>query len=133
LAESLREAGIEYAWRKDLGGWRRARPDSPHTALESAGFRGYADHMDTDEFDQALRWLMDRAAAEPTAFLCAESLWWRCHRRMVADALTARGWTVLHLMDGGRTEPHVVHPAARLVGERVIYDVAQPEQQSLSD
>ena len=101
LAASLNDIGIEYVWRKDLGGWRKPAPGSPHTALESAAFRGYADHMDGEEFGAALEWLMDRAHEGPTAFLCAESLWWRCHRRMIADALLARGWTVLHLLGSG--------------------------------
>ncbi|HJP65927.1 MAG TPA: DUF488 domain-containing protein, partial [Actinomycetota bacterium] len=94
LAGSLAGSGIDYTWRKDLGGWRRPVPDSPHTALQAAGFRGYADYMDTAEFEAALRWLTGAASQRATAFLCAESLWWRCHRRMIADALMARGWTV---------------------------------------
>jgi uncharacterized protein (DUF488 family) len=124
LSETLESHGIAYVWRKDLGGWRKPRPDSPHVALKSAAFRGYADHMDTEEFERAVAWLTGTAATTPTAFMCAETLWWRCHRRMIADALMARGVEVLHLMPGGREEPHRLHPAARLDGLRVVYDVS---------
>jgi uncharacterized protein (DUF488 family) len=130
LAETLKRTGIEYVWRQDLGGWRKPRPDSRHVALRSPGFRGYADHMETEEFDRALTWLIGSSADQPTAFMCAETLWWRCHRRMIADALLGRGVEVVHLM-GSRTEPHRLHPAARLEGERVVYDRAEPEQQPL--
>jgi uncharacterized protein (DUF488 family) len=133
LAAAATMAGIDYAWRKDLGGWRTPNPGSPHTALESSAFRGYADYMDTEEFRAALAWLMQRAAGGPTAFLCAESVWWRCHRRMIADALLAGGWTVLHLMGSGRAEPHRLHPAARLDGRDVVYDVDQPRRATLAD
>ena len=87
LAAALGPAGIGYAWRKELGGFQKARPDSPHTVLRSGGFRGYADHMETDEFRGALAWLIETSTAEATAIMCAESLWWRCHRRMISDAL----------------------------------------------
>jgi uncharacterized protein (DUF488 family) len=124
LAEALEDKDIEYVWRKDLGGWRKPKSDSPHVALESSGFRGYADHMETEEFERALSWLMETSGSTPTAFMCAESVWWRCHRRMIADALLARGVEVLHLMPDGRQEPHRLHPAARLEGDRVVYDVS---------
>jgi uncharacterized protein (DUF488 family) len=132
LARSLEVVGIAYVWRKDLGGWRTPRADSPHTAIRNRSFRGYADHMDTEEFTSALSWLIETSAEVPTAFLCSESLWWRCHRRMIADALIVRGVEVRHLMDGGREEPHRLHPAARVAGERLIYDVEGPEQQTLA-
>jgi uncharacterized protein (DUF488 family) len=131
LAGALEAAGIEYAWRRDLGGWRRPLPDSPHVALRSPAFRGYADHMDSPEFRDALSWLLETSAATPTAVLCAESLWWRCHRRMLADALVVRGCEVLHVMEGRSPIPHRIHPAARVDGSRLVYDVVQPEQQEL--
>ena len=133
LARSLAEAGIDYEWQPDLGGWRTPRPDSPHAALRNASFRGYADHMDTDAFDQALRWLQRRARTRPTAFLCAESLWWRCHRRLIADALAVRGWAVRHLIDPGRSDPHRLHPAARRIGKALRYDVTAPDQLPLGE
>jgi uncharacterized protein (DUF488 family) len=127
LEKTLGRAGIEYEWRKELGGWRRPRPDSPHVALRSAAFRGYADHMQGGEFEDALRWLMDRAADGSTAFMCAESLWWRCHRRMIADALVARGAEVMHLGDRGRKDRHQLHPSARVEGGMLVYDRADTD------
>jgi uncharacterized protein (DUF488 family) len=132
LAASLQAEGIEYVWRKDLGGWRKPRPDSRHVALRSPAFRGYADHMETEEFDRAVRWLMEAAVDTPTAVMCAESLWWRCHRRMLADAFVARGCEVIHLTGPGRSEPYRPHPAARVEGTMVIYDRGEPEQQRLA-
>jgi uncharacterized protein (DUF488 family) len=128
LAASLEERGIRYVWRKELGGWRKARPDSRHTAIRSPGFRGYADLMETDEFRGVRDWLLDTARREPTTVMCAESLWWRCHRRMLADALTAAGATVVHIMEGGRQDPHRLHPAARIVGGTPVYDVEVEEE-----
>jgi uncharacterized protein (DUF488 family) len=127
LAAALAEEGMAYVWRQDLGGWRRARPDSPHTALRSASFRGYADHMETAAFRDALDWLIQSSRDRGTAIMCSESLWWNCHRRMIADALTVRGILVEHLLSGGRREPHRLHPNARVVGDRLVYDVRDPE------
>jgi len=84
--------------------------------------------MDTEEFHAALRWLVAGSQETPTAIMCAESLWWNCHRRMIADALTVNGIHVIHLMSGGRRQPHPLHPNARVVGTRLIYDVESPEQ-----
>jgi uncharacterized protein (DUF488 family) len=131
LSASLEVAGITYEWRKDLGGFRKPQPGSPHVALESPAFQGYADHMDTEEFGRAIGWLIETPKANDTAFMCAESLWWRCHRRMIADALTARGCIVIHLMAGGRREPHRLHPAARIRDGRLVYDVEGPVQEPL--
>ena len=133
LAETLGAAGVVYGWRKDLGGFRRPRPDSPHTALRNDSFRGYADHMETEAFANALAWLIETSADLPTAVMCSETLWWRCHRRMIADALTIRGIAVVHLV-GGRTEQHRLHPNARVEGTRLVYDVSQrAEQLALGD
>lgn len=123
LASALAARGIAYEWEPRFGGWRKARPGSPHMALRSPGFRGYADHMETDEFRQARDWLVRTAAETPTAVMCAESLWWRCHRRMLADALVTAGYEVRHLMSGGRADPHRLHPAARIEGDLPVYDV----------
>lgn len=119
----LGDAGIAYEWRRELGGWRKARPESRHTALRSPSFRGYADHMESEEFRAALRWLIETARSRRTAVMCAESLWWRCHRRMLADALVASGNAVLHIVARGKREPHRLHPAARIQGEGLVYDV----------
>jgi uncharacterized protein (DUF488 family) len=127
LAQTLHEHDIAYVWRKDLGGWRTPRPDSVNVALRSPGFRGYADHMETQEFDRAISWLIETSRTVPTAIMCAESLWWRCHRRLIADALSVRGVEVLHLMAGGREDPHRMHPAARVDDGRLVYDRPEPE------
>ena len=122
LARALEEAAVEYTWRKELGGWRKPAPDSRNVALTSPGFRGYADHMITTEFQDALAWLIVTSAHKRTAIMCAESLWWRCHRRMLADALVARGCEVQHIVQGARLQPHRLHPVARVAGEGVVYD-----------
>lgn len=125
LARALEEVGIEYAWRgAELGGFRRPRPDSRHSALRNETFRGYADHMETEAFRSGLEGLLGKARSVPTAFLCAEADWHRCHRRMIADAVLARGGRVTHLLDD-RDEEHAFHPDARLEGADVVYDGAQ--------
>jgi len=123
LAASLQAQAVEYVWRKDLGGFRKPRPHSPHLALRNEAFRGYADHMETEEFRSARAWLIDASRDTLTAIMCAESLWWRCHRRMISDALAVAGCEVVHLLDGGRCEPHRLNPSARVEGSRLIYDV----------
>lgn len=128
LAAALSARGIEYEWRRELGGWRRTRPGSPHTAIRSPGFRGYADHMETEEFERAVAWVVESSRTVPTAVMCAESLWWRCHRRLLADALTVRGCRVVHLLAPGQAEPHRLHPAARVEGTRIVYDRPLPER-----
>jgi uncharacterized protein (DUF488 family) len=130
LAASLKLHVIEYVWRKDLGGFRKPRPDSPHVALRNDAFRGYADHMETKEFRSALSWLIDTSRDTSTAIMCAEVLWWRCHRRMISDALTVAGCEVIHLLDEARREPHHLNPSTRVEGSRLIYDVGA--QQALA-
>ncbi|HEX2266773.1 MAG TPA: DUF488 domain-containing protein, partial [Actinomycetota bacterium] len=120
LADTLERNGIQYAWRRELGGWRKPKPDSRHVALRSPGFRGYADHMESVEFRDVVTWLIETSRDTPTAVMCAESLWWRCHRRMLADALVARGCEVQHIVEGGRLQPHRLHPTARVVGREVV-------------
>ena len=120
LAASLAQAGIGYHHERDLGGHREPRPGSPHTGLRAAAFRGYADHMATPAFREALARLQDKAAARPTAFMCAEADPQRCHRQLVADALLARGTRVLHILGPGRVAAHALHPAARLTTEGTV-------------
>jgi uncharacterized protein (DUF488 family) len=122
LAAALADAVIEYVWRgAELGGFRKPRRDSRHTALRHQSFRGYADHMDSEAFAEGLRWLLRSGAETPTAFMCAESDWRRCHRRMISDAVIAAGSRVVHLLDDW-DEEHVLHPAARIEDGRPVYD-----------
>lgn len=121
LAYWLPEAGIAYRWEPRLGGWRKPVPDSPNTALTT--FRGYADYMRTPEFRDALDALLRDASATTTAAMCAESVWSRCHRRMIADAAaTLRSAEVLHLFHDGRLQPHAPHEAARRESGQLVYD-----------
>jgi len=121
LRGSLEAADVSYVWRgEDLGGFRKPRPDSRHVALRVDMFRGYADHMETEEFRAAVRWLIE-GADTPTAFMCAEADWHRCHRRHIADALLAQGVGVTHLVDAG-PQPHVFHPDGRIEDGWPVYD-----------
>ena len=126
LARELPAVDIAYVHRPGLGGFRRARPDSPHTGLRHPSFRGYADYMGTDEFAGELDALLAAAATTPTAIMCAEAVPWRCHRSLIADALAARGVTVRHILGPGSPEPHRLSASARLEGGRVAYP-GQPD------
>jgi uncharacterized protein (DUF488 family) len=125
LAAALGAAGIEYLWLPGLGGRRRAAPDSPNTALRNASFRGYADHMSTAEFAQGLARLLEVASRARTAIMCAEALWWRCHRSMIADALAVRGIEVVHIMDALHETIHPMTSAARIVQGELSYAAPQ--------
>jgi uncharacterized protein (DUF488 family) len=122
LEAALGEVGITYFHLPELGGRREPRPDSPHRALRVAAFRGYADHMDTAEFARGYERLTALARGSRTAFMCAETLWWRCHRRLLADRLTIDGWAVTHLFDRAKPLPHVLWDAARTLDGHLVYD-----------
>jgi uncharacterized protein (DUF488 family) len=122
LEGALRESGIAYIHLPALGGRREPRADSPHRALRVAAFRGYADHMETEEFARGYERLVALARESPTAFMCAETLWWRCHRRLIADRLTVDGWSVTHLLAPGKSERHVLWDAARTLDGHLVYD-----------
>jgi uncharacterized protein (DUF488 family) len=121
LAAGLNAAGIEYVHLPELGGRRRPRPDSVNTAWRNEAFRGYADYMETPEFAAGLSRLEDLAAAGPTAMMCAEAVWWRCHRGLIADALKIRGWEVLHIEGRGEPKEHPWTSAARVEAGKVSY------------
>ena len=127
LGEALPGAGISYVHLKDLGGRRKARADSFNRGWRVGGFRGYADYMQTDRFQAALEELMRLGRSAPTAVMCAEALWWRCHRRLIADALVARGWEVLHIAPDGSLGRHELTPFAEIRGGRVSYPPAPGE------
>jgi uncharacterized protein (DUF488 family) len=130
LERSLREAGIAYAPLPRLGGLRKPRKDSPNLGWRHSGFRGYADYMETPEFEAGLGELLAMAEGARTAVMCAEAVWWRCHRSVLADALLARGITVLHILHEKKVEPHRFTRFALVEGTRVTYP---PEQPSLLD
>ncbi len=115
MGPALKEAGIEYLPMPEFGGRRTPQAGSPNGAWRVAAFRAYADHMASAEFIDARERLMQLAGERRVAVMCAEALWWRCHRRLIADDFTARGWQVLHLLAPGKTEPHPLNPDARLV------------------
>ena len=120
----LPEAGIAYCWLPGLGGRRRPVEASKHLALRHDAFRAYADHMETPEFAEALEELLALGADGATAFMCSESVWWRCHRRLLADHLVlVRGVDVLHVMHDGRITPHPPTDGVRRDGAAVVYDV----------
>src|SRR5262249_42453775 len=113
---------IAYAGMPEMGGRRKARPDSPHTAWRVEAFRGYADFMDTPEFSNGLAALMALAREKRAAVMCAEALPWRCHRSLIADALVARGWEVFDVVSEKEARPHALPNFARVEGKTVIYD-----------
>jgi uncharacterized protein (DUF488 family) len=127
LARTLAEAGIRYVHLPALGGLRHARKGSIENAgWRNSGFRGYADHMQTPEFEEGLCQLRALAREGPVAVMCAEALPWRCHRSLLADALLARGVVVQHITGRGRTQPHRLTPFARLDGRKVTYPPPAP-------
>ena len=121
LAESLAQHGIRYQHEPRLGGRRTPRKDSHNTAWRNASFRGYADYMETAEFAAGLKDLLQLARAERTAVMCAEAVWWRCHRSLIADYLKAAGHTVIHIIDEKKAEEHPFTSAARLVDGELSY------------
>ena len=127
LERWLPEAGVEYRWEKRLGGFRRLPPDSPDVALRNESFRAYAGHMRTPDFVIALAGVLGEAARRRTAVMCSETVWWRCHRRMVADAAALlHGATVLHLLPGARPAPHRPTDGVRVAGDVLVYDEVGP-------
>lgn len=125
LADWLPAAGVRYRWEPRLGGFRRPAPDSPDTFWQNASFRGYAGHLRTTDARAALEELLADVRCAPTAFLCSETVWWRCHRRLVSDALVLlHEVAVEHLMPGRRS-PHRPTDGARRDSDVLVYDGAQ--------
>jgi uncharacterized protein (DUF488 family) len=123
--ESLRSAlarrGIEYAWLPALGGRRRPRADSPNTAWRNESFRGYADHMASAEFADGMDELLVLAARSRAVMMCAEAVWWRCHRALIADVLSMGGIEVLHILDERQCASHPLTSAARILRGQLSY------------
>lgn len=121
LSETLKKNGISYVLMKDLGGRRPTRSDSPNTVWRNKAFRGYADYMETENFKHGVAKLLDSARSKRTAIMCAEAVWWRCHRSMIADYLKASGVIVEHIL---ANRSNVIHPytaAARLRNGALVY------------
>src|SRR6266851_4309199 len=122
LAKSLSERRIRYEHFPELGGRRKAKPDSKNTAWRNESFRGYADYMETEEFRNGITRLVDLAQESgPTAIMCAEAVWWRCHRSLISDYLKVRGVAVIHILDEKKTEPHPFTSAATIVNGELSY------------
>lgn len=121
LLNSLAAIGILYAHNPKLGGRRRPSADSKNTAWRNASFRAYADHMESEEFKQGVEELLEVVRQGRTAIMCAEALWWRCHRSLIADFLKSKGFAVIHILDGRKTEAHPYTPAARIVDGHLSY------------
>jgi uncharacterized protein (DUF488 family) len=122
LADSLGKARIRYEHFPELGGRRKSKPQSKNTAWRNASFRGYADYMEKEEFRKGVERLLDLAAgAGPTAIMCAEAVWWRCHRALISDFLKVRCVEVLHILDANEIEPHPFTSAARIVNGELSY------------
>jgi uncharacterized protein (DUF488 family) len=121
LERSLADAGVAYQWLPSLGGRRRPSADSPNTAWQHAAFRGYADHVATEEFAEGLFELQMIAGGLRIAVMCAEMLWWQCHRRLIADVLVSLGYAVFHIQTTRPGEPHRLREPAHLVDGELSY------------
>lgn len=121
LAADLPTIGVEYHHLKSLGGRRKPLPQSKNTAWQNASFRAYADHMDSEEFKKGIDDLLSLAKQKHTAIMCAEAVWWRCHRGLIADYLKANGADVIHIIDATHAEPHPYTSAARIISGELSY------------
>lgn len=121
LAASLESAGIAYLHLPELGGRRKPMSYSKNTAWKNASFRAYADHMESAEFQKGIEVLLQEGQEKQTAVMCAEALWWRCHRGLISDYLKARGVEVVHIIDASHTEIHPYTTAARIVEGQLSY------------
>lgn len=121
LPDSLKAAGINYTHMAGLGGLRRPRPDSPNTGWRNTSFRGFADYVQTTEFETSLSYLIALAKQQQIALMCAEALPWRCHRSLIADALSVRKIQVKHILNEKSGQPHVLTPWAVVNGTRITY------------
>ena len=127
LSASLKKAGIEYVHFPELGGRRPSQKNSPNTAWRNEAFRGYADYMMSSTFQNGIQRLQAIAEKKRTAVLCAEALWWRCHRGLIADYFKAHGAKVLHILSSAKVEEHPFTGAARLVDGKLSYSLPETE------
>ncbi|MFZ0883027.1 MAG: DUF488 domain-containing protein [Candidatus Acidiferrales bacterium] len=126
LGPSLRAAKIAYVHLKKLGGLRHAKADSKNLGWHNASFRGFADYMQTQEFQEGLERALKLTTTKPSALMCAEAVPWRCHRSLVADALVVRGVPVEDIMNASRAQPHRLTPFARVRGKQITYPTDEP-------
>jgi uncharacterized protein (DUF488 family) len=126
LEQELKRAGIDYVHYPELGGRRAPRPDSPNNAWRNKAFRGYADYMSTEPFVKGFQKLTELAKTKRTAMMCAEAVWWSCHRSLLADLFKSKGWRVLHIMGANKIQEHPYTGAARIVNGRLSYEAEQP-------
>jgi len=131
LSASLADTGIRYEHFPELGGRRRARPDSLNIAWRNESFRGYADYLETNEFRAGIDRLLNIATTQPTAIMCSEAVWWRCHRGLIADYLKAQGHKVLHIQSATKAEEHPFTVAASIVNGKLSYR-AMPAEAELA-
>ena len=124
LEVSLSENNIKYTHLRELGGRRKGRPDSTNTGWRLAAFRGYADYMETSSFKEAIKELESLGSGERTAYMCAEAVWWRCHRSLVSDYLKLHKWKVMHIMGIGKTQEHTYTSPAQIVNGELLYPAA---------
>jgi uncharacterized protein (DUF488 family) len=122
LQISLSKENINYVHEVDLGGRRTASKDSKNTAWRLAAFKGYADYMETEQFQHAIQKLQEIASVERTAYMCSEAVWWSCHRSLVSDYLKAKGWVVMHIMDTGKAQEHPYTSPAKVVQGNLFYN-----------
>ena len=122
LSLALERSGIHYSHNPQLGGRRRPSAKSKNTAWKNASFRAYADHIKTEEFQKGIEELLGISNSKRTAIMCAEAVWWRCHRSLIADFLKASGVTVIHILDARKTEEHPYTAAARIVKGELSYE-----------
>ena len=133
LRESLKAVKIRYLHMKGLGGLRHAQKDSPNKAWRNASFRGFADYMQTVEFEENLGKLIEAAEKQTTVIMCAEAVPWRCHRSLIGDALLVRGVQVMHIMGAGSSREHTLTPWAKVKGRRITYPENGKEEEGKTE
>jgi uncharacterized protein (DUF488 family) len=131
LPNSLKAMGIGYVHMPGLGGLRHSVPDSPNTGWRNLSFRGFADYMQKEEFEKSLRVLIELAKTERLALMCAEAVPWRCHRSLIADALSVRGVQVKHVLSSTSLQPHKITPWAKMNGTHITYPSEEPRNNQI--
>jgi uncharacterized protein (DUF488 family) len=122
LEASMPESNVKYCHMVSLGGRRKPKPDSKNTGWRLEAFRGYADYMETNAFQSAIKELEETALKEPTVYMCSEAVWWSCHRALVSDYLKVRGWIVMHIMGKGKAQEHPFTSPAKNISGMLSYE-----------